>query len=186
MNTIFAFIQRRTKYFHPENPEATRNFDSLIQVLSYQRDQLSNPQPPAPAPAPKPKAKSKPKPKAKAPAPAPAPPTAPAPAPPPESTDATAAASAESADDAPKPKLVGNGGTTDNYRWVQTLGDLTVSVPVPEGAAQPFFARSSPTALMVVGLCMRVRVLLTRRLFSRYSRTAAGRANHRNTSRRWD
>ena len=163
MNTIFAFIQRRTKYFHPENPEATRNFDSLIQVLSFQRDQLSNPQPPAPAPAPKAKAKakSKPKPKANPPAPAAAAPTvpAPAPAPPPESTDATAAASAaESADDAAKPKLVGNGGATDNYRWVQTLGDLTVSVPVPEGATQPFFARSPPPALMeVVALCICMR-----------------------------
>eukprot|EP01043_Picozoa_sp_COSAG02_P081485 COSAG02_NODE_19931_length_857_cov_1.924802_1_plen_75_part_01 len=58
MNTIFAFVQRRTKYFHPENPEATRNFDSLVEVLQYQRDQLSNPQPPAPAPAPKAKAKA--------------------------------------------------------------------------------------------------------------------------------
>ena len=37
-------------------------------------------------------------------------------------------------DDAPKPKLDGNGGSTDTYRWVQTLEDLTVSVPVPEGA----------------------------------------------------
>lgn len=27
----------------------------------------------------------------------------------------------------------GNGGQTDKYRWVQTLADVNVSIPVPEG-----------------------------------------------------
>ena len=63
------------------------------------------------------------------------------PAPAAESQDGGEAAAAAAAgdgdgddDDAPKPKLDGNGGSTDTYRWVQTLEDLTVSVPVPEGA----------------------------------------------------
>ena len=27
----------------------------------------------------------------------------------------------------------GNGGTADNYTWEQTLGEVTVNIPIPEG-----------------------------------------------------
>ena len=37
LNTIFSFLQRRTKYFHPENTDAPANFQSLINVLQHQK-----------------------------------------------------------------------------------------------------------------------------------------------------
>eukprot|EP01048_Picozoa_sp_COSAG05_P011182 COSAG05_NODE_1037_length_6076_cov_6.031621_6_plen_211_part_00 len=167
LNSIFSFLQRRTKYFHPDNKGAEDNFESLIEVLRHQKMQvtrcplsylgrlltgpinlqLSQPQQPASQPA-KPKPKPKPKVKAKVEAkpqvqPQPQPNaqtgsavevTAPEQAGATETTISEPPAEGDADDDVPRKKLVGNGGSTDKYTWVQTLSDVTVSVHVPPGA----------------------------------------------------
>ena len=62
LNTIFSVIQRRTKYFHPDNADAGFNFQSLIEVLQAQKAALNTPEALQAAEEP---AKPKPKPKAK-------------------------------------------------------------------------------------------------------------------------
>jgi hypothetical protein len=108
-----------------------------VAQLSQPQAQVEQPPPPAKKP------KQKPKPKAKTPGNLPAPEPAPVGLSSGDTStsvpeDSPQAASSEEADgdSGGSKKLHGNGGSTDNYRWVQTLGDLTVSVPVPSGRYQ--------------------------------------------------
>jgi hypothetical protein len=157
LNTIFGFLQRKTPCFN--GPNAEKNFGILIQTLQVQLGEYKRqtapesaeafaaakaaakqresapPAPAAAAAAPKvQKVEEKPKPAvAAAPSPAPAPASKPTPA---EGGAAAAASPADgddSKDDAPRPKLPGNGGRTEKYSWTQTLQEVSVSVPVPAG-----------------------------------------------------
>lgn len=40
LNSVFSFLQRRTKYFHPDNKDAADNFESLIEVMQHQKMQV--------------------------------------------------------------------------------------------------------------------------------------------------
>ena len=152
LNTMFGFLQRKTPCFN--GPNAEKNFGILIQTLQAQlveykkqtapesaeafasakaaaKQRESAPPAPAAAPSAAPPKVQKVEEKQK---PAAAP--APAPAPAPASGGAAASTPADgddSKDDAPRPKLPGNGGRTEKYSWTQTLQEVSVSVPVPAG-----------------------------------------------------
>ena len=156
LNTVFGFLQRKTPCFN--GPNAEKNFGILIQTLQVQLGEYKRqtapesaeafaaakaaakqresapPAPAAAAAAPKvQKVEEKPKPAVAA-APSPAAPASKAT--PAEGGAAAAAAPADgddSKDDAPRPKLPGNGGRTEKYSWTQTLQEVSVSVPVPAG-----------------------------------------------------
>lgn len=139
LNTMFGFLQRKTSCFN--GPKAETNFVTLIQTLQNQLGEYKNAkaaggappvqEPEAPRPVEKeakkqkqepvkavqpPKQKEQPKPKE------------------PEAGASSAESSADSEDKEEKRVVLpGNGGATDKYTWTQTLGEVTVSIPLPPG-----------------------------------------------------
>ena len=148
LDVFFSFLYRRTDFFHVMQegdkmgfPEGVAEKIVLRAFKAYEQQAglaaKKAPAAPAPPPASKPPAAKPPPAKAKAPAAAPAAPPAAAPV-------ADAAAAASTADGAAakpaaaKPAHLSeatpyNGGRTARYTWEQTLGDVTIQVPVAAG-----------------------------------------------------
>lgn len=145
LNTVFNFLQRRTPCF--SGPNAERNYEILIDTLTRQKERYlehikKGKKPKAPVPMPD---KSAPAPKAPS-ASAPLPARVLPPAQPTEPTEHGAGHTHGADDDccrevvpakktedsgAGKQLPVDNGGTTDRYRWTQTLKELTMDVWLP-------------------------------------------------------
>ncbi len=156
LNTIFGFLQRKTPCFN--GPNAEKNFGILIQTLQVQLGEYKkqtapesaeafaaakaaakqrDTAPPAPAPAPAAPPKVQKVEEKRQPTEAAAASAAPAPASKATSSEGAAGSAPadgdDSKDDAPRPKLPGNGGRTEKYTWTQTLQEVSVSIPVPAG-----------------------------------------------------
>jgi hypothetical protein len=174
LNTIFGFLQRKTPCFN--GPNAEKNFGILIQTLQVQLGEYKkqtapdsaeafaaakaaakqrDSAPPAPAPAPAAPKVQKVEEKrqpivAAAPSPTPAPVS--------KATSSEGAASSapaegdDSKDDAPRPKLPGNGGRTEKYAWTQTLQEVSVSVPVPAGITSKMLVVKIQSKSVEVGI----------------------------------
>jgi hypothetical protein len=172
LNTIFGFLQRKTPCFN--GPNAEKNFGILIQTLQVQLSEYKKQTAPESAEAfaaakaaaklresaaatPAAAAAAPPKvhkaEETRKPADAPAPSPAPAPVPKAPSSEGQAAADGdESKDDAPRPKLPGNGGRTERYAWTQTLQEVSVSIPVPAGVTSKMLSVKIQSKSIEVGV----------------------------------